>query len=77
MNISGPNRRARLGTSLLTAQNNEARERQEKIDSFRRAIDDIEARRSRLVKNPEHLGDGDIDLMHDIRSARGGAPTPL
>lgn len=67
VNVFGTHRRERLGVSLLEAMETEVREQQAKAKALREKIDDIEARRTRLLRNLEHCEEGDGDLVRDIR----------
>ncbi|GAA2141631.1 recombinase family protein [Actinomadura napierensis] len=67
LNIFTRSRKARLESGLLKAQYTRTREWESKAEALRQAIDDIEARRTRLVRKLELLEDGDGDLMRDIR----------
>lgn len=68
VNVFGPSRRVRLDSALQGAMDKEAREHQARAESLRLAIDDAEARRTRLVRSLESLEEDDEQLMRDIRA---------
>ncbi|MGH8966434.1 MAG: hypothetical protein ACRDXB_14060, partial [Actinomycetes bacterium] len=66
--IFGPDRRAHLGSVLSAADERAAREHQGRIEATRRAIEDLDRRRLRLVRNLELTDDPEEPLMRDIRT---------
>ncbi|WP_253874757.1 recombinase family protein [Actinomadura rupiterrae] len=67
-NIFGPHRRARLNNLLLEADNQAARDHQEKISAVRRTIDDLDARQRRLVHSLELTDDPPAALIRNIKT---------
>ncbi|MBO2454363.1 recombinase family protein [Actinomadura barringtoniae] len=67
-NVFGPHRQNLLGTMLTEADDRALRDHQARLDTVRRAIEDIEARRRNLVRTLERTGDPDDDLFNDIRT---------
>lgn len=66
--IFSPNRRAYVGSVLSSADERAALEHQERIEATRRAIEDLDRRRLRLVRNLELTDDPEEALMRDIRA---------
>jgi site-specific DNA recombinase len=66
--IFNPKRKIYLDTALAEAEQQRTRDHKEKIQALRHTLDDIETRRSRLIRNLELTDDPDGELTRDVRA---------
>jgi site-specific DNA recombinase len=66
--IFSPHRKTYLSAALAESEQQAVRDHHEKMQALRRAVDDIETRRSRLVRNLELTDDPDGELTRDVRT---------